>query len=114
MFDHLWYLLDKLKKIDAMLWVAVHNLNAFDMAQIVLQDLLSKKVDERLNVFGHLFHILTGCKLREIYLRESCLKELNVELITEKHCHIIYRVFNTQIPENVISQLDDHLHDYII
>lgn len=113
MLDHLWNLLDKLKKVDAMLRVAAHNLIAFYVTQIILQNLFSKKVNERLNVFGHFFHILACSKLREIYLWESCLEELNVEFITEKHCYIIYWVLNPQIPENIISELDDHFHDYI-
>jgi hypothetical protein len=106
--------LDKLKEVDAVLWVPVHDFLSLDVAEIILKYLLAKKVNERLNVFGHLSHILTSRQLRKINFWESCLEELNVELITEEYCYIIYGFLHAQIPEDLVSKLDYHLHDYII
>jgi len=106
--------LDKLKEVDAVLWVPVHDFLSFYVAEIILKYLLTKKVNERLNVFGHLSHILTSRQLREIDFWEGCLEELNVELITEEYCDIIYGFLHAQVPEDLISKLDYHLHDYII
>jgi hypothetical protein len=106
--------LDKLKEVDAVLWVPVHDFFSLDVAEIILKYLLTKKVNERLNVFGHLSNILSSRQLREIDFRESCLEELNVELITEEYCDVINGLLHTQVPEDLISKLNYHLHDYII
>ena len=81
-----------------MLWVPVHDFLSLDVAEIILKYLLTKKVNERLNVFGHLSHILPSRQLREIDFRESRLEELNVELITEEYSHVIYGLLHAQVP----------------
>lgn len=97
-----------------MLWVPVYDFLSLNVAEIILKYLLTKKVNERLNVFGHLSHILPSRQLREINFRESRLEELNVELITEEYCDVIYGFLYAQVPEDFVSKLDYHLHDYII
>lgn len=97
-----------------MLWVPVYDFLSLDVAEIILKYLLTKKVNERLNVFGHLSNILPSRQLGEINFRESCLEELNVELIAEEHCYVINGLLHTQVPEDLVSKLDYHLHDYII
>lgn len=97
-----------------MLWVTVHDFLSLDVAEIILKYLLTKKVNERLNVFGHLSHILPSRQLREINFRESRLEELNVELITEEYCDVVNGFLHAQVPEDLVSKLDYHLHDYII
>jgi hypothetical protein len=75
-------LLNKLEKVDAVLWIAMHYLLSLDVREVVFQNLLTQQVYERLNVFGHFVHILTLGELTEVNLRESCLEKLNVEFIT--------------------------------
>lgn len=90
--------LDKLKEVDAVLWVPVHDFLSLDVAEIIFKYLLTKKVNERLNIFSHLSHILSSRQLREINFWESCLEELNVELITKEHCNVIYGLLDAQVP----------------
>lgn len=107
-------LLNQLEKVDAVLRVAIDYLLTLDVTQVILKDLFSEQIDERLNVFCHLCNILACSQLRKIYLRECSLEELNVEFITEEDRHVIDGLFHTQVPQYFISELDDHLHDYII
>ena len=71
-----------MKKVDAVLRVAMHYLLSLDVAQIVLQYLFTQQVYERLNILSHFIHILTLSELTKVNLGESCLKELYVEFIT--------------------------------
>ena len=84
------------------------------MAQIILKDLLTKKVNERLNIFCHLCHILSGSQLWKIDFWESSLEKLDVEFITKEYSNVLNRFFYAQISKYVIAQLYDDLHDYII
>lgn len=97
-----------------MLRVAIHDLFTLDVTQIMLEYLLFEKVYERLNVFGHLAHILSSIQLGKIDFREGSLEELDVELIAKEYSHVIDWLLNPQISEDVVSQLYDDLHDYII
>lgn len=97
-----------------MLGVPIDYLLTLDVTQVILKYLFSEQINERLNVFCHLCNILTRGQLREIYLRECGLEELNVEFITEEDRHVIDGLFHTQVPQYFISELDDHLDDYII
>ena len=65
-----------------MLRIAIHNLLAPYVRQVVLQYLLAKEIDQGLDILSHLLLVLSGCQLREIYFREGRLEELNVEFIT--------------------------------
>jgi hypothetical protein len=107
-------LLNELKEVYAVFRVAIDYLLSLDVAEVILEDLLTQKVNERLNVFCHFTNVLTCCQLREINLRESSLEKLNVEFVTEKDSNIVDGLLHSQISQYVITQLNDDLHDYII
>lgn len=65
-----------------MLWIAIHDLLAPYVRQVVLQYLLTKEINQSLDILSHLLLVLSGCQLREIDFREGRLEELNVEFIT--------------------------------
>ncbi len=109
--DHLGNLLDELEEVDAMLGVAIDYLLSADVRQIILQDLLAEQIDQRLNVLCHLGLVLASRQLREVYLGESRLEELDVELITEKDRHIVDGLCHPQVPQDVISELNYDLHN---
>jgi len=74
--------LDKLEQVNAVLRVAMDDLLSSDVREVIFQNLLTKQVDERLNILCHLVHILAGCQLTKIDLWESSLEKLNVKLVT--------------------------------
>lgn len=65
-----------------MLGVAMDDLLSLDVGEIIFQNLLTKEVDERLNILRHFVHILTGSQLTEVDLGERSLEELDVKFIT--------------------------------
>lgn len=79
--EHNRDLLNKLKQVNAMLWVAVDDFLSSNVREVIFQNLLTKQVDERLNILSHLIYILTSSKLTKVDLWECSLKELNVKLV---------------------------------
>ena len=59
----------------------MYNLFSSDVREVIFQNLLTKQVDERLNILCHLVHILSSCQLTKVNLRECSLEELNVKLV---------------------------------
>jgi hypothetical protein len=72
---------------------------------------LTKEVNECLDIFCHLFFILAGSQLTEINLGECRLEELDVELVTKEDSDFINGFLYTQVLQNVVAQLDDYLHN---
>ncbi len=60
----------------------MHNLLSFDVWKVIFQNLLTKEVDERLNILRHFVHILTRSQLTKVDLWERSLEKLDVEFIT--------------------------------
>jgi hypothetical protein len=79
--NHHRYFLHKLEKVDAMFRVSIDDFFSLDVGQIILKDLLSKQINQSLDVFRHLTHVLSSCQLAEVYFRKGCLEELNIKLI---------------------------------
>jgi hypothetical protein len=110
--NHLRNLLHELQEIDAVLRVAINDLISADVGQIVFEDLLAKQVNQGLDVLRHLLLVLPCCQLAEVDIGESRLEELDIELIGEEHSEILDGLLHPQVPQDVISQLDNHLHNY--
>ena len=57
------------------------NLFSSDVREVIFQNLLTKQVDERLNILCHFVHILSSCQLTKVNLWECSLEELNIKLV---------------------------------
>lgn len=71
-----------MKQIDAMLWVAAHDLVTSYVAQIVPQNLLGEQIDQCLDVHCHLLLVVRFFKGAEVDVRKRRLEELDVEGVT--------------------------------
>ena len=109
--DHLGDFLYELEQVDTVLGVAVDDLVAADVRQVVLQDLFTQEVDQGLDVLRHLLLVLSRGQLREVDVGEGGLEKLDVELVGEEHSHVLDGLGHPKVAEDVISQLDNHLYD---
>ena len=57
------------------------NLFSSDVREVIFQNLLTKQVDERLNILCHFVHILASRQLTKVNLWECSLEELNIKLV---------------------------------
>ena len=71
-----------MKQIDAMLWVATHDLVTPYVAQIVPQNFLREQIDQCLYVHCHLLLVVRFFKGAEVDVRKRRLEELDVEGVT--------------------------------
>ena len=84
-----------------MLRVAVDDLLALDVAEVVLEDLGAKQVYEGLDVGSHFLFIGGFLQLAEVDLREGYFEELDVESVSAQ----VKFEYNTQrrLPRRLFS-----------
>jgi hypothetical protein len=73
--------LGELEQVDAVFGVAANDLLAFDVLQVVHEDVLAEHVDQGLDVCRHLLFVLGLHKLAEVAVGEGRHEELHVELV---------------------------------
>ena len=96
-----------------MLRVSTYDFFSFYVRKIVFENFLAEQIDESLYVFCHFLFGLCLFKGTEIDIWECTFKELNVKLITEKYRNILDGLFHAKIGEDLVSEIQNCLNDFI-
>ena len=81
------------------------------MWKVILQNFLTQKVDQGLDIFCHLLFCLRFFKRTEVNVRKCALEELDVELVTEKDRNVVNLILDAQIAEHLVAQFQNRLDD---
>jgi len=91
--------------------IPAYNLISTDVAKVIIQNFLTQKLYQGLDIFCHVLFCLCLLKITKAEVRESILKELDVELITGEHLHVIDRLIDVEVCQALISELQNFLNN---
>ena len=100
-----------MQKINAVLGVPIDDFVSADVRKIILQNFFTQQINQGLNVLCHFFLGLGLFKRGKVDVGEGTFEKLDVKLVAEKDCHVVDLIFDAQVTEYLVSELQNSLYN---